>query len=309
MPHVYSRPAATGMRESKTSNRRHLNSPLSGSNSLTRRRTAMRRTFLATLAVLALVFSAPSPRAEFGTRAEAVAMVKRAQAKFKKDGFDALVRTINSGAKEFNERDLYTFIVDFTGRNHANAVTPAITGKMIWDIKDQDGKFVVQDMVALAKDKGQGWVDYRWINPVTKNFEEKSAYVERLGGTADFFVACGVYTNEQPNSNTIGLISGSPSSDDTYLQMANDLSQVLNDGDNLRILPIVGIGGPRNIRDVRYVKGIDIGLTQARDRKSTRLNSSHSQISYAVFCLKKKKRQISNNGRCKISDLTMKRIG
>src|SRR5688572_31025321 len=30
-------------------------------------------------------------------------------------------------------------------------------------------------------------------------------------------------------------------------------------------------------------------LTGVRDRKSTRLNSSHSQISYAVFCLKKKK--------------------
>src|SRR5688572_30846411 len=30
------------------------------------------------------------------------------------------------------------------------------------------------------------------------------------------------------------------------------------------------------------------------DRKSTRLNSSHSQISYAVFCLKKKKRQTHN---------------
>src|SRR5256886_6817621 len=29
----------------------------------------------------------------------------------------------------------------------------------------------------------------------------------------------------------------------------------------------------------------------ARDRKSTRLNSSHSQISYAVFCLKKKKQK------------------
>src|SRR2546427_6795269 len=29
---------------------------------------------------------------------------------------------------------------------------------------------------------------------------------------------------------------------------------------------------------------------RARDRKSTRLNSSHSQISYAVFCLKKKKK-------------------
>src|SRR2546427_4934029 len=30
------------------------------------------------------------------------------------------------------------------------------------------------------------------------------------------------------------------------------------------------------------------------DRKSTRLNSSHSQISYAVFCLKKKKKNLSN---------------
>src|SRR2546427_7883740 len=35
----------------------------------------------------------------------------------------------------------------------------------------------------------------------------------------------------------------------------------------------------------------EIGAFPERDRKSTRLNSSHSQISYAVFCLKKKKKQ------------------
>src|SRR2546430_9170428 len=34
-----------------------------------------------------------------------------------------------------------------------------------------------------------------------------------------------------------------------------------------------------------------------RDRKSTRLNSSHSQISYAVFCLKKKKRSKTDTQR------------
>src|SRR2546430_8327047 len=33
------------------------------------------------------------------------------------------------------------------------------------------------------------------------------------------------------------------------------------------------------------------GGGESRDRKSTRLNSSHSQISYAVFCLKKKKKK------------------
>src|SRR2546422_7483888 len=35
---------------------------------------------------------------------------------------------------------------------------------------------------------------------------------------------------------------------------------------------------------------------EARDRKSTRLNSSHGYISYAVFCLKKKRRKIMNDG-------------
>src|SRR5688572_31996094 len=35
-----------------------------------------------------------------------------------------------------------------------------------------------------------------------------------------------------------------------------------------------------------------VALPPAKDRKSTRLNSSHSQISYAVFCLKKKKKNM-----------------
>src|SRR6266542_4866500 len=34
--------------------------------------------------------------------------------------------------------------------------------------------------------------------------------------------------------------------------------------------------------------------TPNRDRKSTRLNSSHGSISYAVFCLKKKKKKVTN---------------
>src|SRR3712207_7345889 len=35
-------------------------------------------------------------------------------------------------------------------------------------------------------------------------------------------------------------------------------------------------------------RGHEVGQAQAGDRKSTRLNSSHANISYAVFCLKKK---------------------
>src|SRR5688572_32478838 len=46
-----------------------------------------------------------------------------------------------------------------------------------------------------------------------------------------------------------------------------------------------GRGCPRAERRVRIVR-----RAGNQDRKSTRLNSSHSQISYAVFCLKKKKK-------------------
>src|SRR2546428_12758153 len=40
---------------------------------------------------------------------------------------------------------------------------------------------------------------------------------------------------------------------------------------------------------------IPIGSASKRDRKSTRLNSSHDQISYAVFCLKKKMKNLILN--------------
>src|SRR2546430_3158006 len=42
----------------------------------------------------------------------------------------------------------------------------------------------------------------------------------------------------------------------------------------------------------RYLGGSNLRESRVGDRKSTRLNSSHSQISYAVFCLKKKKTHI-----------------
>src|SRR3989337_3512140 len=50
-------------------------------------------------------------------------------------------------------------------------------------------------------------------------------------------------------------------------------------------------GGP--CRGCRWCPG------PCRDRKSTRLNSSHGSISYAVFCLKKKKNQLTTDSACR----------
>src|SRR2546428_4368285 len=51
--------------------------------------------------------------------------------------------------------------------------------------------------------------------------------------------------------------------------------------------------------------GPDRGTTFRRDRKSTRLNSSHDQISYAVFCLKKKKKNTHSDKAMSLDDVTM----
>src|SRR2546429_6739817 len=52
-----------------------------------------------------------------------------------------------------------------------------------------------------------------------------------------------------------------------------------------------------------------LGASGTRDRKSTRLNSSHGYISYAVFCLKKKKQKnqrfINNRNSKELSELSM----
>src|SRR2546422_6402653 len=47
--------------------------------------------------------------------------------------------------------------------------------------------------------------------------------------------------------------------------------------------------GPLHAGDAGSTPGLQARLGPSRDRKSTRLNSSHGYISYAVFCLKKKK--------------------
>src|ERR1700688_4852828 len=197
---------------------------------------------------------------DFGTRQEAVAMVHRVQDMFRKLGPEQTFKAILSKASGTIDRDLYAYVVDQNGIVKANGAIPTMTpGRNLYNFRDQNGKYMMREQLEVCKGPGRGWVDFRFLSPLTQAIEDKSTYIERMGS---YCVGVGVYANEQINENTVAIISGSPGADDTYLEVANDLASVLNDHDRLRILPIVGIGGPQNIRDVRYLKGIDIGLTQ-----------------------------------------------
>src|SRR5690606_41187016 len=54
---------------------------------------------------------------------------------------------------------------------------------------------------------------------------------------------------------------------------------------------IVVVDANTGQREIGAITAMDLPRVTVQDRKSTRLNSSHVKISYAVFCLKKKKKK------------------
>lgn len=85
------------------------------------------------------------------------------------------------------------------------------------------------------------------------------------------------------NENVMTIISGNPNGG--YLGIAYDISAVVNDGDELRVLPIVGQGAVQNLRDILFLKGIDMGLvntvTLSYFKKSGELGTNlQNQVAY-----------------------------
>jgi TRAP transporter TAXI family solute receptor len=63
------------------------------------------------------------------------------------------------------------------------------------------------------------------------------------------------------NAGTVGVISGGV--DGTYVRIAADLAAVLDSGDDLRVLPIIGRGSVQNLADIMFLRGVDIGIVQS----------------------------------------------
>lgn len=147
---------------------------------------------LKSLLVLILAFGLnPSLYAAgHGTAEEATAMVKKAVEFLKKNGKEKLLAEVSNGKGNFVDRDLYLSVYDFNGMVLAHGVNPKIIGKSVIGLNDVDGKFFMKDIVAQSKSAGKGQTEYKWPNPVTKEFQKKSAYFEALD---DVIISCGYY--------------------------------------------------------------------------------------------------------------------
>lgn len=76
---------------------------------------------------------------------------------------------------------------------------PELEGKNLLDMTDPDGKPVIRDMIRIAKDKGEGYYEYRWTKPGSKdNSHHKLAYIKYFEGL-DWFIGTGEYLADVEN--------------------------------------------------------------------------------------------------------------
>jgi cytochrome c len=128
--------------------------------------------------------------ADQGTAAEAVAMVQKAIAYTKANGREKAFAEINKPDGQFRDRDLYVVVYDLNAKNIAHGANPKMIGKDLIEMRDADGKAFMKERVELIKAKGKGWQDYKFVNPVSKQIEPKSMYLEKF---EDLIFGAGIY--------------------------------------------------------------------------------------------------------------------
>lgn len=121
---------------------------------------------------------------------DAKALVEKAVAYAAANGKEKAMAEISLPKGPFDKGELYVFAYDLQGVVVAHPKNPKLIGKNLLDVPDNDGKLFRKEIVAAAKSKGSGWVDYVYLNPQTKKPESKTTYLQKAG---DIIVCCGVY--------------------------------------------------------------------------------------------------------------------
>jgi TRAP-type uncharacterized transport system substrate-binding protein len=90
---------------------------------------------------------------------------------------------------------------------------------------------------------------------------------------------------QRSNAWTVRVAGGQRSG--TYMSLADELAQVLDDGDNLRVIPIVTYGAASNLDDLLYLRDVDAVMTQSdifeyfRTQRKTLISGTESITSFA----------------------------
>lgn len=93
---------------------------------------------------------------------------------------------------EFRFGEIYVNVIDLNGAWVIYPPAPKNEGKSVLNVTDSDGKLLVKEIIKVAEDQGEGWVEYRWLNPASNRIEPKLTFVKRIPGK-DLIAYVGLY--------------------------------------------------------------------------------------------------------------------
>ena len=140
--------------------------------------------------LMCALFCCAATGARADDRDTAIVLVKKAAAFYKVNGAEKLIEEASNPNGQFVQGAFYVFVMDMNGLMLAHPVNASLIGGQTIALKDSDGKYFIKEMAVVAKEKGAGWVDYKFKNPKTNEVADKSTYVERMD---DLVAGCGVY--------------------------------------------------------------------------------------------------------------------
>ena len=155
----------------------------------------MKRAIWLAGALFVVLFSVRVADAGSFTPEDAKSLTIRAVDFIEKTGIEnarEILHDKNCGYRQGTNGELYVFVVDWNGVWLAYPPRPSGVGKNVLNVKDPDGKYLVKDMIAITQKNGEGWSEYRWVNPETGKIQHKISYVKRIPGK-EMFVASGIY--------------------------------------------------------------------------------------------------------------------
>ena len=129
---------------------------------------------------------------EHASARSAEILLAKAVDKVKQDGPEKAFAAFNDSAGGFVAKELYVFVFDMKGVYQASGGNPKLVGTNAYDLKDAEGKYLVQEMIKIANETGKGQVNYVWLNRVDNRVEAKHSLVHRVG---DYIVGVGYYQN------------------------------------------------------------------------------------------------------------------
>ena len=117
-------------------------------------------------------------------------------------------------------------------------------------------------------------------------------------------------TKDNLNANTTTVITGTIGG--TYVQIGADLASMLDDGEKLRVLPIVGRGSVQSIADILYLKGVDLGIIRSDTldylEKKGYATNLKNQLSYITKLYNEEMHVVAAKAVQKMSDLDGKTV-